>query len=259
MRIMIAAAMLLSLSGCYSLRGPSRVLDADRQITKIVPNDSPFSIDFRNALVARRSGTNLNNIHVPNMLSSGFAHIYGYCDNYFDVMGVKQRQSRIARSAIAPISALITGVLALQNFQSNPGENEDLLAILGLATGGAASALDIYDEHMLFGAENIGSVETLIKKALDAHSQTVLGSNSLSNGVSFDAATRHLLDNQAICSPQQIILLAREAIKEGKPAARSGVTGIGTSTMVNGVLTPTPTTRDPNAKVEVEIDNSGGR
>jgi hypothetical protein len=150
------------------------------------------------------------------MLSSGYTHIYIFCDSYFNSMGQQQRKSRVIRDTIAPISALMTGVLALHSFNKNPGSKEDLLAVIGLATAGTAAALDIYDEHMLFGADNIDSVRTLTKNALAAHYVEVRSAPV----ISFDAATRHLLDNQAICTPQHILSLTRTAIAEGKVAAR---------------------------------------
>lgn len=244
-RLAVMGPLTLMLAGCYSMQGAHRVINDDLRVTDEVPRDSIFFNDFRKAYVQRLETPAVDQTLVNAMLSSGFAHIHGYCDNYFDVMGVQQRKSRVARDTIAPISALITGVLALHNFDNSPRRKEDLFAVLGLSTAASASVLDIYDEHMLFGAENIGSVEILTKAALSVHSQKVL---SFQN-ISFEAATRHLLDNQATCSPQHILTLTREAIKEGKVVPRT--TGAPVDVNNNGIIEA----GDGNSSVTTVIDN----
>jgi hypothetical protein len=259
-KIFLALGAAAMLSGCYSMQGSERVLNRDGYVTKEVPEAAIFRSDFERAFSARRAGT-VSQTEVNAMLSSGFTHIYSYCDNYFDVMAVQQRKSRVARDTIAPIASLITGVLALHNFEKNPGRKEDILAVIGLTTGAAASALDIYDEHMLFGAENIGAVEKLTRAAISEHSSQVM----LASNISFDAAIRHLLDNQAVCSPQHILSLTREAIREGKVAARPVNTaqGDGRSVAPAGGVGPAPTVpttppaQDGNKRVEVTIENDG--
>lgn len=237
-KIAILAATFF-LGGCYSLQGSERIMDRDGFVTREVPENSIFRADFLRAHQARMDGSDISQKLVDDMMSSGFSHVYSYCDSYFDVMGAQQRKSRITRDAIAPLSAVITGVIALQNFGDDSSTAQDLLAAVGLVTAASSSVLDIYDEHMLFGAENIGAVETLTKAALSAHSVAV----KKKSAVSYDAAVRHLLDNQSICSPQHILTLTREAIKEGKVVASSST---GEASELTG---------NPEASVQVSVDN----
>lgn len=250
-RVLLCGAIGAVLSGCYSMQGAHRVLNDELKVTAEVPRDSIFFNDYNTAYQERLRLRTVDAALVNATLSSGFAHIYSYCDNYFDVMGMQQRKSRVARDSIAPIAALITGVIALHNFENKPNRKEDMLAVLGLTTAASASVLDIYDEHMLFGAENIGSVEILTKNALSAHSQKV---RTLSN-ISFDAATQHLLDNQAICSPQHILTLTREAIKEGKVTARTAAPAIDANN--DGVIEASEQSNDGNVRVTTQIENDG--
>ena len=257
-------AISISLSGCYSLQGSERILDGDGHITKEAASIGPvgsgsasiFGGDFARARQDRISNPGTISASVGPMLDSGFTHIYSFCDNYFDVMGKQQRKSRIARDTIAPISALITGLLTLGDFGDDSDAEQDLLATLGLATATTASGLDIYDEHMLFGAENVGAVEMLTKKALGVHRASVLKLEA----VTYDAAIMHLLDNQGICSPQHILTLTREAIKQGNVVARvpapadTGTPQDSQKDLENGL--GGTTTRDPNIPIDVEIDNS---
>lgn len=247
---LIVLCSAFALSGCYSMQGSERVLNRDGRLTTEVPTGSIFRNDFERNYKQRASGEQVSDEQANLVLLSGFGHIYSYCDSYFDTMALQQRRSKIGRDAIAPISALITGVIAFQSFESNPGRKEDLLAALGLATSATSSYLDIYDQHLLFGADNIGSVETLTRNALTEHSKRVLSFDNMT----FDAATRHLLDNQAICSPQHILTLTREAIREGKVVARTKA-----DPEANGLKGMSEeNSDDPNASVTTSIDNGSG-
>lgn len=238
--VSIGAAFLLT--GCYSIQGSERILDRSGYITDEakVENSQVFAKDFEKAYTNRLNGGNANSATIDRMLSSGFTHIYSYCDNYFDVMSAKQRKSRITRNLITPISSIMTGVLAFQNFENNTSSKEDLLAIIGLATSAVNSGLDIYDEHMLFGAENVGAVEELTKEALSVHSSAVLDKKS----ITYDAAIRDLLDNQSYCSPQFILMFTRESIKEGNVIA---ITGDSSQKSLDS----------PNSRIELKIRSSG--
>lgn len=242
--LLICAAM--GLSGCYSIQGSERVLNNQGKLTREVSTGSIFRSDFEYSYNKRMMKT-VTQSDIDTMLSSGFSHIYSFCDGYFDSMGLQQRKSRVTRDAIAPIAALMTGILALHNFDKNTGRKEDIVGAIGLTTAATASILDIYDEHMLFGAENIGAVEQLTKAALFEHAGKVL----TTTGVSFDTAIRHLLDNQALCSPQFILSLTREAIREGKVTAR---TNTPPATAGPAALAAAATS-EPYRRVDVSIDN----
>jgi hypothetical protein len=143
------------------------------------------------------------------MLRSGFMYNYSFCENYFNVMAKNQRRSKISRSLLAPLTSVITGIIGLQDFSSNPGSKEDLIQGLAIGSAAATSILDIYDEHFLFGTDNIDSVETMTLKALDAHSSSV----SKQTNIRFETGMKHLIDNQGQCTPQSILTLARSSIK----------------------------------------------
>lgn len=243
-RALVIVLAATSLSGCYSMQGSERVLNRDGQLTNEVVSNSVFRADFQRVFAKRQAGPVVPQAEVDAMLASGFTHIYSFCDNYFDSMALQQRKSRVARDSIAPITALITGVLALHSFDNGTKSKEDILAAIGLTTAATSSALSIYDEHMLFGAENIASVETLTLNALGEHSSRV---QEFSN-VSFDTAVKHLLKNQSICSPQHILTLTREAIKEGRVSAHTSEDSV-----VAGVRTPGS---DSNKTVDVTIQNN---
>ena len=142
---------------------------------------------------------------------------YSFCENYFTQVGQNQRRSNIIRSILPPITALITGIIGFQDFSKNPGAKEDLISALAIGSAASTAALNIYDEHFLFGAENIGSVQVMALKALDAHANEVFKQKD----ISFERAMQHLIDNQSQCSPQSILSLARSVIKTAKLEAKN--------------------------------------
>ena len=139
----------------------------------------------------------------------------------------------IARDIIPPITALITGIIGLGDFSSHPGRKEDYIQMLALGTAATSATLNIYDRHFLFGAENVGAVQTMALKAQSVHAQSVLKQKNLS----FEMAMQHLIDNQGQCSPQSILSLARSVIKDTKLV---GTDGAPAAAGAGGVPAPPP-------------------
>lgn len=142
-------------------------------------------------------------------LESGFALIYADCDKFFRAMGKSQRSSRVVRDTIAPITALLTGIIALRDFGAV--KEERLLTAMSLWSSLSTSGFDIYDRHFLFGAENSDSVRELILNALTVHSTSAFETEP----TTFEDAAIQLIDNQTICTPPHILRLVREAIRNG--------------------------------------------
>lgn len=93
-------------------------------------------------------------------------------------------------------------------------------ALAGIAIGTAAinSALDIYDERFLFGADNVFAVRQLTYQALATHASAAMFGTNENNPsrvpltISFEQAAMHLIENQAICTPGSILEISRDAI-----------------------------------------------
>jgi len=212
------APMALITSGCYTFQGPERIITKDaRPATLSQSNIKMFIDDFTKAHDFRNKNPSAINPYIPQMLRSGFMYNYSFCDNYFTKMGQNQRRSNIIRSMLPPITALITGIIGFQDFSKNPGAKENLIAALAIGSAASTAALNIYDEHFLFGVENIGSVQVMALKSLDAHANKVFEQKD----ISFERAMQHLIDNQGQCSPQAILSLARSVIKNAPLEARN--------------------------------------
>lgn len=152
------------------------------------------------------------------MLQSGITLVKVRCNDYFAAKGSSQEKTRLARSLIAPVTALVTSVFAVVNFSSER-EESDYLALLAAGTTFANAGLKIFEEQFLFNADNINSVRGLTMRALDTHRNAI----SATDGLNFDVAIRQLTDHEMICTPASILDLTREAIDTGAVRPREAV------------------------------------
>lgn len=238
-KLFALVAASFSLAGCYSFQGPERLVTKDLKPAELRYSDtSMFKADFRKAYDFRTADPTLDNDHVYPMLRSGFMYNYSFCENYFTQMVQNQRRSQIARDLLPPISALITGLIGLGDFSKNSGRKEDYIQMLALGTAATSAALNIYDTHFLFGAENVGAVQTMALKAQSVHASGVLKQSN----ITFEMAMQHLIDNQAQCSPQSILSLARSVIKDSNLVATDGAPAAadGTRRPLDGKVTVAP-------------------
>jgi hypothetical protein len=144
-------------------------------------------------------------------LQAGFALINARCNEYILSKSDNQRQVNVWRDTFAPITALLTGAIALLG--RGDETNNDALTALSLGTSAAAAGFRIYEQRFLFGAENVNSVRILI---LDALNDNATKAGELSKGeLTYSQAVIHLLNNQAVCSPGHILQLVSKAIATG--------------------------------------------
>ncbi len=144
------------------------------------------------------------------------------CNDFFAERGGRQFGYRIIRNAVAPVSALLAGVIALTRFKGEGGQGE-ATQILGIGQAATVAGLELYQAEFLFGANNINSVRILTMRALDDHSRKVIDS-----GVGFFGAARHLIDHQMICTPANILDMSQTAIRSGRIEGSSPAASVAT-------------------------------
>lgn len=132
------------------------------------------------------------------------------CNDFFAQRAGNQTRERVLRGAIAPVSALLTGIIGIVDFNTDAGRQE-AIQILGIGESATIAGLELYETEFLFGAANVNSVRTLTMRAADEHAAGILAQN-----VGFYTAARHLIDHQMICTPANILELAQTAIREGR-------------------------------------------
>lgn len=237
-RFVLAALTASMLSGCYSFRGPPPALDRGNVVHRDVGRVRTGYLyeDFRRKTL-RASGCAeepaqdvrqpehiaqicdprpASQAEIREFMEAGYALIQSDCEAYFAHMGRNQGRSRLARDMIAPIGAMITGIISIVRFEDS-ATRDDLIASLALASTTGRAALDLYDQHFLFGAANIDAVQRLVMDALSAHAQATLNPRV---AISFNRAVNHLEANQNYCRPTRILALVREAITAGRIVAR---------------------------------------
>lgn len=215
-----AGGMSLTLSGCYSLQGPPQLINGSgvvNQETDVAARSESLTDNFRLAVDdAVKDGATPQ--QVQRMIDTGVLLVRTNCDDFFRRMGAIQRDSRISRDMIAPVVAVLSGLVALQGFSG--GKTDSYLQALSVGSTAAIAGIDIIDRHFLFGADNIHSVEQLTFRALNAHQRGIA-----QNGPhTFEGAVLQLIDHQVICTPASILDLTKRAITAGdvEPRFSSG-------------------------------------
>lgn len=191
-----------SLSSCPSTGAASLNLVADFVAKACAAHAVPDSPQLASVMV--NSGITLNRIR---------------CADFFRQRGAGQTTERILRRTIVPLSALITNILGIIDFDGDE-DRQQAIQILGISIAGVEGGLSVYEEEFLFGAENIRSVEVLTMRDLDTHALEILN-----RGSGFYQALRDLLDHQALCRPTAILELAQDAIRNGRIRTRINDTG----------------------------------
>jgi hypothetical protein len=149
------------------------------------------------------------------MMDGGFTLTRLRCNDFFAQRGGNQMRARIWRGAIAPVSAVVAGIISLVNFSD--GERTDAIQILGITQAATVAGFELYEREFLFDADNVNSVRQLVMRALDEHASTAMDSPIRG----FNHAVRHMMDNQMICTPANILDLVRASIAGGQVTARS--------------------------------------
>lgn len=217
----LIASAALSLSGCYSFTGVPQLINGGGVVNQqgtVSKRTESLKNNFRYAVeIAAADRDNWNK--VGTMMDTGYLLAYSNCDDFFRVMGLGQRDSSIARDLVAPVISILTGVIALKDFQ-NASIQQDYIEIIGLGSAAYVTGLDVYDKHFLFGSENIYEVENLTLDALDTSEDIIRSAGTMN----FERAVQKLIRHQGVCTPASIKSLTKQAIAAGNvvPSRRIG-------------------------------------
>lgn len=230
-RCATAGITLALLGACTtnSTNGVPRLVGASKNGSGIYGADGPISscpqtsagLNIVTDFVRRACDSHANPsdpVRAALMVNAGVTVNRIRCADFFRQRGAGQTTGRVLRRAIAPLSALITGVLGIVNFKTDAGRQE-AQQILALSSSALEGGLSVYESEFLFDADNIRSVEMLTMRDLDVH-----GTEIIDNAFGFYQGLRHLLDHQSKCRPTHILQLAQTAIKEGD-VQRTGGSG----------------------------------
>lgn len=154
------------------------------------------------------------------MLEAGFSLVSARCNDFFAQKNGTQLGVRTAFDAVAPVVALLTGILSITNF-SNAQERKDRESVLAFGSVALMAGLKIYESNFLFSADNIENVRELTTTALNTHAQAV----RKLTGHTFDTSLSYLIEHQMYCTPSKIRDLAEGAIANGRIKAVDRNTG----------------------------------
>ena len=222
-----AAASVVLLSGCgTTVYGPRRLI-AVGQIDSgpgVVARNCPATPPARPAMTRIDLPENFydkacvslraenDSIKAREMMDAGITLTRMRCNDFFAERAGHQTQERVFRRSVAPVSAVLTGIIGLIAFKTDAGRQQ-AIQILGIGQSATIAGLELYESEFLFGSANVNSVRTLTMRALDEHARLILDTR-----VAFYGAARHLIDHQMICTPANILELSQSAIREGRIA-----------------------------------------
>lgn len=216
-RLVAAVAIAALLGGCSTLKGPPPVMRASGPYSYSTPGKNVGLIKRFQDSAATAAAADANQAAVTAMLDDGFMLVYAHCNDFFLSSGREQSSLLVLGDAVAALGTLATGAIAL----GDGSGDRTALGIVSLGTAATVSGINIYTQRFLFGADNVDAVRELSLNALTAHMEKV----RTLQPASYQSAVMHLFDNQAICTPRRIAILAREAIQKGNVVAAIPVAG----------------------------------
>lgn len=219
----MAAALCIGLVGCgaNSFNGPPRMIravtfntgeaeDANTTCTEATQWTNSHNLGRRFFVAACGSISQPSDAERARALFNyGVTLNRARCTDFFAERAGNQTRQRLFRSSVAPVSSLLAGVIGLATF-GNEDDRADVIQALALVEGATVAGLEVYEAEFLFGADNVNSVRLLTHRALDTHAAEALNATT-----DFHSATRHLIDHQMICTPANVLQLARDAIAAG--------------------------------------------
>ncbi len=210
--VLVSISSLLALTGCSTLDGPPPVLRATGPVSPSASVANKGLIGRFAASAGAAAAPGASPTAATAMLEDGFTLVYAHCNDFFLHAGREQSRLLVLKDATAAAGTLAAGIIALSTGGTG---GKTALGIVTLGTSATLSGIDIYTQQYLFGAENVDAVRELTLNALSAHGTTV----RTTSPATYNAVVAHLFDNQAICTPRRIAMLAREAIQNGKVVA----------------------------------------
>lgn len=176
-----------------------------------------------------------NDIKAKAMLDAGFSLVTARCNDYFAQKGGTQLGIRTSIDAVAPVIALLTGVLSITSLSSDQ-KRKNYESALSFGSVAALAGLQVYEDNFLFAADNIDDVRELTTTALKTHALAVKSLDKLN----FDTALQYLIEHQMQCTPGRIKSFVKGAIKNGKFKAvdRNSGEPITTAVVAGGAVPP---------------------
>src|SRR6218665_1104706 len=192
-------AMICTLGACgNSVYGPRRIVQAgyldhwgarpaspiryscqqpqtQRAAGDPAPASTPATVDANginlvyefNRLACLSINSRTDTAAATAMMDAGFTLTRLRCNDFFAERAAHQTQARVWRGTIAPVSAIVTGVIGLVNFTDS--ERVDAIQILGITQAATIAGFELYEQEFLFDTENVNAVRRLVMRALDAH------------------------------------------------------------------------------------------
>jgi hypothetical protein len=215
--LIVATALAVLLQGCSSTRnsfyGPIKpigggYIGGQTSCEGFTASAANLEEHFRGNACASLASPD-DKLLAKRMYESGFALVHARCNDFFNQKAGTQLGINTAFDSIAPVVALLTGILSIVNFK-NDARRADYESALAFGSVAVVSGLKVYESNFLFAAENVESVRELTVSAINTHAN---GVRALDNPTFYTSA-QYVIQNQTICTPGHIRDLVKRAITD---------------------------------------------
>ncbi|WP_432201234.1 hypothetical protein ACRAQ7_03220 [Erythrobacter sp. W53] len=236
MRIKFFTTIILTgsvtLSGCShtanSFYGPPRPIQAGKIGGENKCPAEPVNIESESLESHFRAKACLSlkkpmdHVRAEAMYEAGFRLVHARCNDFFAQKAGTQLGINTAFDSVAPIVALLTGILSISNVADS--RRRDYESALAFGSTALTAGLKVYETNFLFAAENTESVRKLTVDTLNQHANSVRTKFS-EDSHSFYTSTQYVIENQMICTPGKMRDLVQGAINNQKFAFSARGTG----------------------------------
>ena len=212
-----AAAILLPglIAGCTAYQ-PKIVVDENGPQYPNAPGSFALFNKHYHDLYLVQFQDNPNNtdlIHEKseNLVREGTALSYQLCQSFFKRAGTEQQWLLFGRDVIGVVGTLATGILGASR------ASQAATGWVGIGSGAALSGISIYSRNFLFSEDNVAAVQNLTLKAMSDATDKALAAGRTHPDLF--SAVNDIMQVQAVCEVQNILLLVRQSINQVQPQA----------------------------------------
>lgn len=199
LRWMLIPAVLvgsLLLAGCAGIRSTPQYGPSQDNIVNLDEVAARFQAAKNNALTSSAA--------IPEYLDAGASLSNTACDIWLDQLGHAERNTNLGRDLMNVVGTLILGISGIN------GADSTSLARGALILTGANAVFDVYRADILMGS--IDQIAGKVREDRIVAERSLLGSPN----ITYDAATRRIMEYHKLCSAERIKTLLNTSLAAAK-------------------------------------------
>jgi len=212
LRWMLIPAVLvgsLLLVGCAGIGGTPQYGPSQDKIVNLDEAATRFQAAKKNAVTSSAA--------IPEYLDAGASLSNTACNIWLDQLGYAERSTNLGRDLMNVVGTLILGISGIN------GAGSTSLARGALILTGANAVFDVYRTDILMGS--IDQITGKVREDRIVAERSLLGSPN----ITYDAATRRIMEYHKLCSAERIKTLLNTSLAAAKfvPSETTLVSAVG--------------------------------